>query len=135
MKILLDTHVIIWMLTDDPRLSKSARVMIENPDNIIYYSTASIWEIAIKNFKSPEKCPYNEEQIADLCVRSGYEPLDIKAEHISYIRTLKINKEKELKNYDPFDRMLIAQAKAEGMILISHDFNFCNYSEKCIRMI
>ena len=54
MRILLDTHVIIWALTEDPRLSGAARDLIASPDNIILFSVASLWEIAIKNQKNPE---------------------------------------------------------------------------------
>ena len=57
MKLLLDTHIMIWALTDDPRLSQSARNLLSSPENIILFSMASLWEIAIKNQKAPEKCP------------------------------------------------------------------------------
>lgn len=134
MNILLDTHVIIWALSDDPRLNSSARELILNPKNVVYYSTISLWEIAIKNFKAPEKCPYNESLIDDLCIKSGFLCMDIKAEHIKALRYLRVAQEKELSNHDPFDRMLISQAKLHGARLLSHDGNFANYSEPCILM-
>ena len=55
MEILLDTHVIIWVLTDDRRLTSKAREMILAPDNMIYFSTASLWEIAVKNQEAPDR--------------------------------------------------------------------------------
>ena len=133
MKILLDTHVIIWALTDDPRLSKAARIAITDPANTIYYSLASIWEIAIKNAKTPERCPYNEKEIADLCDKSGFLSLGITLDHICGLRELKAKN--ELSNHDPFDRLLISQAKSDNMKLFSHDTNFDNYDEKCIYKI
>ena len=65
MKLLLDTHMILWALTNDPQLSCKAREMISDPENVICCSTVSLWEIAIKNQKSPEKCPYHEKKILE----------------------------------------------------------------------
>lgn len=132
MKILLDTHAIIWALTDDPALSKKAKAEISDPKNTIYYSLASVWEIAIKNAKSPEKCPYNEKEIAELCDKSGFLPLDITLDHICGLRSLTVKSGKELINHDPFDRILLSQSKSENMKLFSHDANFDNYDEKCV---
>lgn len=132
MKILLDTHAIIWALTDDPALSKKAKAEISDSKNTIYYSLASIWEIAIKNVKAPERCPYNEKEIADLCNKSGFLLLDITAVHIYGLRNLTIKPGKELYNHDPFDRILLSQAKSENMKLFSHDTNFDNYDERCV---
>ena len=135
MKILLDTHVVIWSLTDDPRLSQKAREMICSPDNMIFYSVASLWEIAIKNQKAPERCPYHESDVKQYCEQAGYLPLPIQAQHVQAIRTLKIKEDRFLSNADPFDRMIIAQAKAEECLVLSHDRNFENYDEKCIVLI
>lgn len=135
MKLLLDTHVIIWAITDDERLSTDARTIILDRNNIIYYSLVSMWEIAIKNFKNPKKCPYNEIKIANYCDKAGYEAVNISLSHISQLRKLRIMTEKELNNNDPFDRLLLAQAKTEGMLLLTHDCNFDNYNEPCIMKI
>ena len=135
MNILLDTHVIIWALTDDPRLPGNARELISSPDSIILYSAASLWEIALKNQKSPDKCPYREKEIADYCRRSGYEPLGILPEHIFAVRDLAVRGDRYLGNHDPFDRILIAQAKTEDCLLLTHDTMMGNYDERCICMI
>ncbi len=132
MKLLLDTHVIIWALTNDSRLPDRIRSMILDPDHMIYFSTVSLLEIAIKNQKSPEKCPYHEQNILDLCLEAGYIPMTILPSHIMEIRDLQIRPGRELSNLDPFDRLLIAQAKAENCFFLSHDRNFDNYQEKCI---
>lgn len=107
MKIMLDTHVIIWALTDDPRLSSEAREMILNPDNMICFSSASIWEIAIKNQKAPEKCPYIYDEIADICQKAGFEIIDIKLPHILAVKDLQVEAGRKLSNMDPFDRILM----------------------------
>lgn len=135
MKILLDTHVIIWALTDDNRLSHTARELISAPDSLIFYSVASLWEIAIKNQKAPEKCPYHEKEIMEFCSQAGYLPLDIQAPHIFGVRNLKLRKDRIPGNYDLFNRILLSQAKTETCIFLSHDSVFENYEEGCILMI
>lgn len=135
MKILLDTHVIIWAVTDDPRLSEKARGLISAPENIILFSTASLWEISIKNQKAPEKCPYHEKEIMHFCREAGYAPLDITPGHVFGIRDLQIRAGRYVANHDPFDRILISQAKAEGCVILSHDAAFQNYEEACILSI
>ena len=135
MKLLMDTHIVIWALTDDRRLSENARTMIADEKNIVFYSAASLWEIVIKNMKAPEKCPYDEKSVEELCRESGFQLLDIKVPHIHGIRELKVKEGRVLQNQDPFDRILIAQAREEKMKLLSHDANFDNYDEKCICMV
>ena len=132
MKILLDTHMVIWALTNDPQLSYKAREMISDPENVICCSTVSLWEIAIKNQKNPEKCPYHEKMILEYCTAAGYELIHIVPSHILAVRNLRIREGRTLSNLDPFDRLLIAQAKAEECVLLSHDRNFENYLEKCV---
>ena len=135
MNILLDTHVIIWALTNDPRLTDEARALITDPENIVMISTVSLWEIAVKNQKAPRLCPYHEKEILEYCVKAGYLVADIKAKHVLEIRGLRTRPGAVLTNYDPFDRMLIAQAKSEKYMLLSHDRNFEYYGEDCIRAI
>lgn len=135
MKILLDTHVIIWTLTDDPRLSAEARRLISSSENIVCISTVSLWEIAMKNMKAPQKCPYHEMEILEYCVQSGIESIFIEPKHVLALRTLQVAEGHYLSNQDPFDRMLVAQAKADDMILLTHDANLSHYHEDCIRMI
>ncbi|MCQ2530909.1 MAG: type II toxin-antitoxin system VapC family toxin [Lachnospiraceae bacterium] len=132
MKLLLDTHVLIWALTDDKNLPERIADMINDRDNIVYFSAASLWELAIKNYKAPEKCPYDEAVVEEISIRSGFHCLNINSDHIKSIRTLRTKQGCELANYDPFDRMLISQAKTEGAFLLSHDKNFQYYEEPCI---
>ena len=132
MKILLDTHVIIWALTNDPQLSGQARSLICDPENMVIVSTVSLWEIAMKNQKSPRLCPYREDEVLDYCVKAGYQVMAIRPGHVLELRSLRIKPDRILMNHDPFDRLLIAQAKSEGCRLLSHDRNFETYDEDCI---
>ncbi len=134
MRILLDTHVIIWALTNDPRLPDGARGLIVSSDHSICFSVVSLWEIALKNQKSPAKCPYSEREILSFCIAAGYEPMNLLPAHVLAIRDLQLREGCVPDNLDPFDRLLIAQAKAEGCRLLSHDRNFVNYSEGCIAL-
>ena len=133
MIVLLDTHVIIWALTNDPQLTDKAKALIIDPDNTVVISTVSLWEIAVKNQKAPHLCPYHEKEILDYCKKAGYLVMDIKAKHVMEIRGLRIRPGAVLTNHDLFDRMLIAQAKTEGYRLLTHDRNFEYYSEDCIQ--
>ena len=135
MKLLPDTHMIIWALTNDPQLPYAAREMINSPDNIVFFSAVSLWEIAIKNQKSPEKCPYHEQDILRYCLQSGFEPMNILPSHILAVRELKMRPGRTLSNLDPFDRLLAAQARAEGCVLLTHDRNLENYEEHCVSIL
>ncbi len=132
MTILLDTHVIIWAITNDPQLSAQARTMLTDPENRVVVSAVSLCEIAIKNQKAPHLCPYHEKEILDYCLKSGFLVTDMKAKHVLALRSLEVKQERAIINHDPFDRLLLAQAKAEDWTLLSHDRSFDNYDEKCI---
>lgn len=135
MTILLDTHVVLWALTNDPQLSAQARSLISTPENIVCVSTVSLWEIAVKNQKNPRLCPYHEAEILEYCIKAGYLVTDIKPAHVLKLRTLQVKPDRTIVNHDPFDRLLIAQAKAERYVLLSHDRNFDHYDEDSICMI
>ena len=135
MKILLDTHTIIWTLTGDERLGRTNEERILDTANSIYFSVVSLWEIALKNAKAPDKCPYDERVVYEQCIESGLELLGLSQEHVFALRTLRTKAGRTIANMDPFDRILIAQAKSERMRILSADTNFKNYDEKCILAI
>jgi PIN domain nuclease of toxin-antitoxin system len=136
MKILLDTHIALWAISDDPKLSQKARELISNRENKIYYSTASVWETTIKHMAKPNMVYESGKDLAEDCNAMGYKNLPIYNRHISYIETLKFDGEgKNIEHHDPFDRILIAQAKAEGMVLISSDSKLPYYHEECIMTV
>ena len=131
MNILLDTHILIWALNDDPRLPDKAREMILDEDNAVYYSTVSIWEIVIKHASHPENVTFTGKELSKFCQEAGFLPVEIRDRHIFALETLT-RAESAPPHRDPFDRMLIAQAKAENMSFVTHDSLLPYYEEKCI---
>ncbi len=131
MRYLLDTHIILWAITDDARLPEIARNIIEDQNNDIYYSAASIWEITIKHNLHPEKMPISGKELSAYCSKSGYQVLSIREDHVFELEHLHYP-ETAPKHKDPFDKILICQAKADDMIFLTHDSLIANYEEKCI---
>ncbi|MFH1350204.1 MAG: type II toxin-antitoxin system VapC family toxin [Pseudomonadota bacterium] len=118
MKLFLDTHVLLWWLDDSPSLSERARNSIENTDNLVVLSAAVIWEIRIKQALGKLKIPLN---FYDIVKQQGFEMLSITSDHAYAVGDLPTH------HRDPFDRMLIAQAKLEGFTLVTHDAIFKKY--------
>lgn len=131
MKLLLDTHIILWALDDNPKLSNQARKLIINAGNDIYYSSASIWETTIKYMAKPDKIHISGSRLSDLCKEMGYRMLPITDNHIKMLKTLVYHDEGQVHN-DPFDRIMIAQAKADGLKFITHDSKIPLYEESCV---
>ena len=115
MKFLLDTHLLLWAAGQPERLSKSARELIENPENALYFSAASIWEIAIKSSLGREDFKADARLIRRGLIDNGYREISISSEHAAGVQSLP------LVHKDPFDRLLIAQSLVEGMPLITVD--------------
>lgn len=118
MRLLVDSHVLLWHLTDDPRLGPKATAAIEVQNAEVMVSAASLWEIAIKvglgKLKAPDDLP---ERIEPL----GFHLLDITADDTWRVRMLPHH------HGDPFDRLLIAQAQAQSMPIVTGDPAFANY--------
>ena len=131
MRYLLDTHIVLWYVTDSDRLSDDIKEAIGSSDNDIYYSIVSVWEVAIKHQISALKMPISDEDFSSYADGSGMACLMLAKVHIAALKTLRRAPEAE-KHHDPFDRMLIAQAKTEDMTLISHDRLLRSYDESCI---
>lgn len=131
LRILLDTHIALWAITDDERLSETARRLLLSAENEIYYSTASVWEVQIKHSLHPENMPITGRQFSDFCQRSGYIMLTIRDNHVFALETLSRPKVAP-KHKDPFDRILISQAKAEEMMFLTHDSLIPYYNEPFI---
>lgn len=131
MNLLLDSHILIWALTEDARLSEKARQLILDPDNVIYYSTVSIWEISIKHANHPEDLEFSGKELSSYCQAAGFLQLEIRDKHVYALETLTRDQDAP-PHKDPFDRMLLAQAKAENMSLLTHDALLQHYNEKCV---
>lgn len=131
MRILLDTHILLWALSNDARLPKKARELIVDKENEIYYSVISLWEVEIKHLAHPDMMPVSAEEISGYCEQSGYKQITIKEDHVFTMKGSK--REKNIPPHkDPFDRMLICQADVENMVFITHDHLISGYNRSCI---
>ena len=131
MNLLLDTHIAIWALNDDPALSEKARELILDPDNTIYYSTVSVWEVLLKHARRPDTIPFDEKDFSAGCREAGFVPLSLSDKHILAVCTL--SRPGNIKEHnDPFDRLLLAQAKVENLSFLTHDELIPGYEEKYI---
>ena len=123
MKLLLDTHVFLWMLEDNRQLTKSARELLRDMNNDLFLSIVSPWEMAIKiraeKFEPPQE-PLDQFIHRQLQL-TATNLLDIDLSHIEIISKLPLH------HRDPFDRMLIAQSMTEGIPIISADTAFDDY--------
>ncbi|MEI7701008.1 MAG: type II toxin-antitoxin system VapC family toxin [Planctomycetia bacterium] len=118
MKLLIDTHVLLWWFEDPARISEAARDRISDPENEVLVSAVSCWEIAIKRGLGKLTAPEGVEEVIAQC---GFAELAISISHSLKTETLPFH------HRDPFDRMLIAQAFCESAILVSHDRMFEQY--------
>lgn len=125
MNYLLDTHTFLWFVNDDPALSARAKALIEDPENIIYLSMASLREMAIKISLGKLEMPSPFEKFINIQLHeNSIILLDIKTQHTAVVVTLPFH------HRDPFDRMIIAQAQSEGLTIISKDEVFDTYEVK-----
>lgn len=116
MRVLLDTHVLLWAVLNDPRLSEAqARAITEGE---VYLSAASVWEIGIKRALGKLDVP---ENLFEIATDAGCRPMPITWAHATAASALPLH------HSDPFDRMLIAHARCEGVRLASSDTKFAPY--------
>jgi PIN domain nuclease of toxin-antitoxin system len=121
LKLLLDTHIAIWAATNPGRLSGEARASIENLENELFFSAASIWEVAIKRISSRGESLPDHRMLRRNLLENDYRELSITSEHAVAIDTLPgIHK-------DPFDRILIAQAIVEALTFVTADRTVAKY--------
>ena len=127
MKLLLDTHTLLWIVTRDRRLSKTARQLFLDTSNAVFLSIASIWEIAIK--KSLNRLTLSgtlAEFVNEHIIGNAIGLLNIRLEHIYQVESLPFH------HRDPFDRLVVAQALTEKMPILSADASFDYYPVKRI---
>jgi len=114
MRLLLDTHIALWAVYEPGKLSSAARDLLLQPNAQVFVSAASLWEIAIKNAARPQSLPPVQEARADFA-RSGFRELQVSGSVMPVFENLPVL------HGDPFDRVLVAQAFAEPMRLLTHD--------------
>ena len=123
MRVLLDTHVLLWAVGDPAKLPREARQAILDPANEVLFSAASIWEIAIKSQLRRRDFVANPAEVAGVAVDSGFDELPVRAQHCALTARLPLH------HRDPFDRLLIAQAMTEPARLLTVDATLRRYSE------
>ena len=121
-----DTHIALWAITDDPALPLEAKSLILDPGNIVFVSAANLWEITIKHAIKPKLMPISGSRALLLFRGSGYWFLDISPWHATKVEELPPF------HQDPFDRMLVAQAISEPLVLLTHDRQVARYGESII---
>jgi PIN domain nuclease of toxin-antitoxin system len=125
MRLLLDTHLLLWVVTDSPKLTAARRAAIEGADEV-YVSAASLWEIAIK--VGLGKLPIDMTRLVATVEASGFLELYVTAEHAARVAQLPHH------HRDPFDRLLIAQAMTEPLVLLTADAQLAQYTD-LVRMV
>jgi len=121
MKFLLDTHLVLWVPVSDARISRSARLILNAPDSHVFFSTVSLWEIAIKRSIGKLDPKIDPRSMRRELLEIGYEELPVLGQHAVSVDILPwIHK-------DPFDRLLIAQAMVEGITLLTADSTIAKY--------
>ena len=122
MNLLLDTHALIWFLEDDPQLSSQSRAAISDASNRCHVSDATAWEMAIKQSLGKLTLPKTMDQLFPSEIQLlGFHILPIRHSHLHEIVRLPFH------HRDPFDRLLIAQTKVEGMTIVTCDSHFHAY--------
>ena len=123
MNLLLDTHLLLWAASEPERLSAKARTLLLDPANQLLFSAASLWEISIKNGLDRTDFKVDPRRLWRLLLVNGYRELPVTGEH-----TVAVNELPSL-HKDPFDRILIAQARAEGLLLLTMDKAVAKYGD------
>ena len=118
MNLLLDTHTVLWWLSDDPALSETARAAIADPENTVFLSAVVVWEIRIKQGIGKLDLPDDFGEVLD---RQRFGELPVTVDHAQTIAELPAV------HRDPFDRMLVAQAMVEHMVIVTRDKSIADY--------
>lgn len=127
MRLLLDTHTFLWWVEDAPELSKKARRALANPNNECFLSLVSCWEMAIKlSFGKLKLAGVIERFVPDQLAANGFRQLEMDFRHVARVAAMPFH------HHDPFDRLLVAQAKEEKLAIVSADAVFQKYDVKRI---
>lgn len=119
MRLLLDTHAVLWWLADDDQLGPRARKLIEDPDTKVLVSVVSLWEMVVK--VRVGKLQADVGEIWEAILEAGFTVIDIGIAHLLELVALP------MPHRDPFDHLLISQAKAEGAVFLSEDRHVPSY--------
>lgn len=128
MRLLVDTHLLLWAIASSRRLPKEARQLFEAPDNELFYSAASLWEIAIKASLGRASFLVDITGLQSTLAEMEFEELPVRGVHAEQVARLPFH------HRDPFDRMLVAQSLVEPLVLITNDEALAPYGTS-VRLI
>lgn len=121
MRVLLDTHLVLWSVARSRRLPKAARAIILDESNEVFFSAASVWEVAIKSALGRSSFRADPVALVQALSRSGFAELPVTSAHA--VRVAKL----PAVHRDPFDRLLVAQSLAEPLTLVTNDVQLAEY--------
>lgn len=127
MKVLLDTHILLWLLQEPQQLSPSTLSLLEDRNVEVYYSVATLWELAVK--ASIGKIEIDFEVLLEALKQNSILPLAINIPHILLMKDLPLH------HKDPFDRIIVAQAMVEGFQLFTRDAVLKQYAPRVVKLI
>ena len=131
MLYLADTHIALWLIEDSERLPQKVRKLMQDPKNSWYISLVSVWEIALKHAKHPKAVPLTPEQFHRACIAAGLRDIPLNLEHVYRMDKLSTDGV----HADPFDRMLLTQAKYEDLLFVTHDKAFAAYEDAHVLLV
>lgn len=126
MKLLLDTHVLLWAAGEPDKLSEAVRSLLLDESNSLFFSSASIWEIVIKRGLGRDDFRVDPIRLRRMLVMNGYMEISVASDHALAVDGLP------LLHKDPFDRILLAQARTEGLSLVTSDAQLVRYGDGII---
>lgn len=131
MDVLLDTHFPIWYYEGDRRFADDLLALLDSPSNRFFVSEVSVLEVTIKHCKNPAVMPYSAEDYLSFCRDSGFELKPLTLDAVLAYGTLKFDLVEGV-HKDPFDRILISQSKAGGLLFATHDTDLLLYKEPLV---
>lgn len=132
MDILVDTHILLWLFFEPEKISRKTIEYLSNPKNNYYYSTISVWEVVIKHKNGKINCSGTE--FMHYCEHGNFVKLPFDDRHVLAVETLSKYPDTPPHN-DPFDQALLSQAKADGLMLLTHDQKFKYYDEPNVLLV
>ena len=124
MRLLIDSHVLLWALNDTDLLGEETTKLLNNKDSEVYISVVSSWELGLKHKQHPNSQPYTIKDLYSGVVEMNGHFLELFDEHILEYETIV------LENYDPFDGLLVAQSEGEGLVFVTADANILKSKTK-----
>jgi PIN domain nuclease of toxin-antitoxin system len=128
MRLLVDTHLVLWAAAKSRRLPKEARSLLEDPANEVYFSAASLWEIAIKAALRRSDFRVDLALLRPALAAMDFTELPVSGAHAERLASLL------LIHKDPFDRMLVAQSLSEPLVLLTNDATLAAYGD-CVKVV